>query len=147
MLEIPMVHMDSLDLRARSAVACASLPGVSDDKRRAWLKAADRDIARLEKEKLPWASALAALARVGAATVRGSMDEARTLALGAEASFEAVEMGVHKSVARRRYGEIIGGEEGQRVVAEADRALEVLGIRSPANVARMFAPGRFGGPF
>jgi serine/threonine protein kinase len=143
MLELPMVLMDSLDLRARSAIACASQGGAKEEQRRAWLKAAERDIARIEKEKLPWATALAALLRAGAATVRGTMDEARALVIGAEAAFGSVDMGVHKAVARRRYGEILGGDEGRGILAEADRALEVLGIRAPAKIAAMFAPGRY----
>jgi hypothetical protein len=52
-------------------------------------------------------------------------------------------MGVHKAVARRRYGEVLGGDEGRGIVAEADRALEMLGVRAPSKIAAMFAPGRY----
>jgi sirohydrochlorin ferrochelatase len=144
--EIPMMHMDALDLRARSAVACASLPEVPDGRRRAWLKAASRDIARMEKEHVNWVSALAALLRAGAATARGALEEARDLFTAAEAAFASVEMGVHQTVARRRYGELVGGDEGLAIVRDADQALLATGIRAPARVAAMLAPGRFHRP-
>jgi serine/threonine protein kinase/tetratricopeptide (TPR) repeat protein len=143
MLEIPMFLMDMLDLRARSAIACASQEGVSEEQRRDWLKAAERDIARIEKEKVPWATALAALIRAGAATVRGSMAEARALVVAAETALDAAQMGLHKAVARRRYGQIVGGEQGRAAVAEADSAMAALGIRAPAKIAAMCAPGKY----
>jgi hypothetical protein len=52
-------------------------------------------------------------------------------------------MGVLALVALRRRGELIGGSEGDELVAEADRGLLAQQIKAPERVAAMFAPGRW----
>lgn len=148
MLEIPMVLIDALDLRARCALACASQEGegegASEERRRAWMKVAEKDIARIEKENVPYATALAAQLRANASTIRGSVAETRALVIAAEAAFEAVEMWVHKNAARYRYGQILGGTAGQAAIDEAERGLRALGIVAPTKVIAMVTPGRYG---
>jgi hypothetical protein len=142
-LEIQVAHMDCLELRARAEVAAAAAADAPADKRAAWLKAAAKDAARIEDEKLPWASAMAALVRGCIATVRDEPDEARTKLEQAEQALRAVEMGVYASIAARRRGQALGGAAGRDIVAAADRALAAEGVVSPARLADMLAPGRF----
>jgi hypothetical protein len=107
------------------------------------MKAAEKDIARIEKENVPYATALAALLRADAATIHGSPAETRALVIAAEAAFEAVEMWVHKNAARYRYGQILGGDEGRAIITEAENALLSLGIAAPGKVVAMVVPGRY----
>jgi hypothetical protein len=46
-------------------------------------------------------------------------------------------------VARRRRGEWIGGDEGRSVIGAADAWMAAQGIRSPARMTAMLAPGRW----
>jgi len=142
-LEFPMARVAFSDLRARAALACAARDDAPPDKKKAWLKSAMKDIATMEAERAPWVNAMAALLRASAAAVRGAMSEARALAVAAEAALGAADMGVLALVALRRRGELIGGSEGDELVAEADRGLRAQQIKAPERVAAMFAPGRW----
>jgi serine/threonine protein kinase/tetratricopeptide (TPR) repeat protein len=143
MLEIPMAHMGLLDLRARSAIGCASLRSAVPSQQRAWLKTANADIKRMEEEGMGWTNAAALSLRAGVALASGNRTLAREQALAAEAGFQAADMAVHAAVALRRRGELIGGTEGRRLVAEADRRLSAQDIKAPERIAAMLAPGRF----
>jgi hypothetical protein len=50
-------------------------------------------------------------------------------------------MAVHAACARRIKGALVGGESGQRLVAEADAAMAAQGIARPDRWAAMIAPG------
>jgi hypothetical protein len=50
-------------------------------------------------------------------------------------------MALHGSYARRRRGELVGGDEGDALVWEADRALDAAGIKSPDRWLELHAPG------
>lgn len=140
---VPMAYMDYLDLRSRCAIACAALEGVDEARRRALLKIAAGDVQRMEEEQAAWASALAIVPRAGVALTRGDVDQARALILDAEAAFDELHMEVHRAVAQRRRGELLGGEEGRRLIAGADKALAAQGIKVPKRIAGMIAPGRW----
>ncbi|HWO25318.1 MAG TPA: hypothetical protein VNO30_41545 [Kofleriaceae bacterium] len=49
-------------------------------------------------------------------------------------------MDLHATLARRRLGELTGGAEGERAVAEADAWLLARGVRVPERLARVFMP-------
>jgi hypothetical protein len=42
--------------------------------------------------------------------------------------------------AMHRRGTLLGGEQGDRLVAEADEAMKAEGIHKPSSMARMLAP-------
>jgi hypothetical protein len=50
-------------------------------------------------------------------------------------------MGLYAAVARRRLGELQGGNEGRQVASEADGWMTGQRIRNPRRFARMLAPG------
>ena len=86
---------------------------------------------------MPCPSAYANLIRAGLAALGG--DSARAVILLAEAveRFEAVEMRLCAASARRRLGELTGGDRGQANVARADQWMTDQKIQNPAGMASM----------
>jgi hypothetical protein len=102
------------------------------------LDAARRDVARLRRECVPWASAVAELASAGIFAVSGDNDAAiRGYKLAADA-LDAVGMATYAAAARRRLGELLGGQRGLAQVAEAEADLTRHGIRDPGRSSAMY---------
>jgi serine/threonine protein kinase len=140
-LEIQVSLIDMLDLRARAAIGAAMAPDTGESRRRALLAAAERDIRRIEKERVPWGNAVAKLQRFNLARARGARAQARFYAIAAENALLECNMEVHAAVAQRRLGELAGGAEGQAFIDAADLRLAAHGIKNPEQIAKMFAPG------
>jgi hypothetical protein len=49
-------------------------------------------------------------------------------------------MNLHRAVAQRRLGELIGGDEGASRIAASESWMHSEGIRDPQKVAYVFAP-------
>ena len=81
------------------------------------------------------------LLKAGAANLLGDVEAAVRHLETAEEKFVEAEMAAYLAVTRRRRGALIGGDEGRRLVAEADGWLRNQGIRNPVAWARMYAPG------
>jgi hypothetical protein len=143
LLRIQAVRIESGYLRARSALAAAVEQGPGDASRRALVKSAERDAAKLAREGAAWARALAQLIEAGASTLRGDSPRAVSRFERVEAAFRDIDMSLHAAVARRRRGELLGGSDGARLVQEADAWMTAQGIRNPARFAGMLAPGMF----
>ena len=56
-------------------------------------------------------------------------------------AFERADMTFHAAVARRRLGVLQDDERGRALVDEADAWMAAQGIRNPARMARLIAPG------
>ncbi len=97
--------------------------------------------ARLEKEATRCAAASAALLRASLAAARGRPEDALGPLEAAAQGFDAAEMALHAACARRRKGQLLGGDEGQALIAAADEALRSQGIRAPARWAALYVPG------
>jgi hypothetical protein len=52
-------------------------------------------------------------------------------------------MGLCAAAARRRRGELLGGEAGQALVEAADEWMRQRDIRNPARMTALLAPGRW----
>jgi serine/threonine protein kinase len=137
LLRLQIYRIEVLHLRARSAIACAAIGRIGDLDRDALLKAATRDIRALEREGAPWAAALARLSRAGISPP----DRAPALLSAAESDLRKLDMVLHANTARRRRGQLIGGDEGAALVAEADAWMASQDIKNPARMADMLAPG------
>ena len=136
LLRIQGVRINMHDLRARCALAAAA--GGAD--RAPLLALAERDVKRLERERLAWADALALLLRAGLSAARGEAADVAPLLERATAAFETAQMAVHANVARRRLGEALSGDEGRALVHMADAWMRSQGIRNPARYAEVLAP-------
>jgi tRNA A-37 threonylcarbamoyl transferase component Bud32 len=106
-----------------------------------YLKAAGQNASRLERERRLDARSLAALIRAGIANCKGDLDKARNLLEAALSGLAACELGLYTAATRRRLGQLIGGDQGKALVAEADRWMTAQGIRNPARMTAVYAPG------
>jgi eukaryotic-like serine/threonine-protein kinase len=122
--------------RARCALAAAA---EATDKA-PLLRAAKRDLLRLDREGMPWSRALAWPIRAGVAVARGERSRAATLFAQAVKELEAVDMNLYATASRRRLGEIVGGDEGRAQVERADSWMREQTIQNPARMADVFAP-------
>ncbi len=136
-LPIPMVGIESHDMRARCALAAIASGGDAER----YAKLAERDARRTEKVGLPMAKALATLVRAGVAHVRGDDEAAEKLLADALERCEATNMHLIAAAARWRLGELRGGDEGTALTSRAEQWMRDEGIVSPARVTRMLAPG------
>ena len=145
LLGVQAVRIESRYLRARSAIA-AALDGAGE---RCWppgmRRVARSDAFRLGREGAPWASALASLIRAGIATLDGDRTGAAAHAHSAEAAFSKLSMDLYATAALRRRGELTGGPSGDRLIEQADAWMTAQGIRNPARMTTMLAPGAFRG--
>jgi serine/threonine protein kinase len=130
-----------LDTRARRRLAAAahSSPGERD----VLLRGTEDHARAILREQTRWGDPLALLLRAGAAATRGEAERALTFLESAEAGFVAADMALHAAVARRRRGELSGGDTGHGLVAAADAWMGTQGIKSPQRMTAMLAPGRW----
>ncbi len=137
LLQIQAIRVFMLHLRARTALAAA----VRSSEPAALHRTAEDDARRLEREKTPWARPLALLVRAARAESRGRTATALALLAEATISFLAAHMSLFAAAARRRQGELLGGSEGQRLVADAEAWMIGQRIRDPARMTALHAPG------
>jgi eukaryotic-like serine/threonine-protein kinase len=136
LLMVQFVRIDSLCIRARTALA-ASLETRTFAP---LLGEADRCAAKIEREKMAWSTPLAALLEAGIAQRRGTLDVARKAYEKAMFGFDAASMRLYAAVARMRFGELIGGDEGRAHVEAARIWMTSQSIVRPERIAAMLAP-------
>jgi hypothetical protein len=73
----------------------------------------------------------------------GRRDAAASLLEESEAQLTAAQMGLFAAAARRRRGELTGGETGRGLIASADRQMASQQIVNPSRMTAMLLPGRF----
>jgi hypothetical protein len=129
LLRVQFVRVKMTELRARCALALS----LDDAEARQMLLAVfDRDVAALQSEDAPWASALAELALATREAAYGSADEAERRFARAAAAADGVGMKLHAAIARVRGG----GAEGVR----ADAWLQEQGVGTPARFVGTLSP-------
>jgi serine/threonine protein kinase len=136
LLRVQQVRIVMLELRARCALALA---GGEDSASR--LRSAERDVRSLRRERLPWSDALAHLLEAGIAFRRGDVDRSRQMLATAADSFTACDMHLHATVARRRLGQLLGGEQGRELVRQAEEWMNGQIIRNIDRMSALLAPG------
>jgi hypothetical protein len=136
LLRIQQARINLVLLRAQSALAAALATG---DK--SFLRAAEADACSLRREKMPWSDALVPLVLAGVAGVRGDRPKAILLLREAIDRLNGVDMYIFAEAARRRLGQLLGAEEGRRLIEESEAWMTAQGIRNPARMAAVFAPG------
>jgi hypothetical protein len=108
---------------------------------RSLLDGAERDAKLLQREQISWAEALAHLIGAAVAAGRGETAAASVRLTAAVAGLEANDMRHMAAVARRRLGELSGGDEGPALVAEMNAWLTAQKIRNPDRYTAMLVPG------
>jgi serine/threonine protein kinase len=142
LMRVHHLRVEWLHLRARSEIAMA--PSADPSSCESLLSEAESHARRIERERVHWADALAALARAGIASIRGNRVEAARRLGFAASHFAFSDMALYAAVSRRRLGSIVGGEKGKALADSADAWMRNQGIQNPAGFAEMLAPGRFG---
>ncbi|WP_439623804.1 serine/threonine-protein kinase [Gemmata sp.] len=142
LLRVPIIRIDMWNLRARCALARAA---AAPDPR-PFLRAAERDARRIERERAGWSDPVARLLRAGVAAVRGDAAGAAGHLAAAARDLDAADMGLYAAAARRCLGRIRGGEEGAALVRAADAWMHAQNIRRPDRMSHMLAPGFPAGP-
>jgi serine/threonine protein kinase len=136
-------YVRALTAFAQGRAAIASLDGLPVAMRRRRLAEVRRLQRRLERERMPWTDALAAIVEAGWAGSRGDREAAEAALRSAIEHAEAAEMVLHAAAARHKLGIVLGGDEGANLVGEAERALAAHKIRDPARFAHVLVPGRW----
>ena len=95
------------------------------------------DAEEFERKNAPLPGAWASLLRAGLAARGREPEDAVALYAEAELRLEMLGMGLIAAAAKKRRGEIAGGERGRALVAEAERAMGERGVRDTARMAAM----------
>ncbi len=128
LLRVQLFRIEARHLRARCAIAAAVDEHGRDDPR-ALLGIAERDATRIEGENTPWGNALAQLLRAGIAGARSDTQNTISFLQSAERDLSSADMSLYAAAARRRRGELLGGDEGRSLVETADTWMAGQGIR------------------
>jgi tetratricopeptide (TPR) repeat protein len=134
---IQLVFLESCYLHARAvvgAVAARALPPRA-------LRLAERDARQIEKAGMAWSDPFAQLIRASVAGLRGERQAAAAALASAETGFETTDAGLYAAAARGRRGELIGGTEGEKLVADADAWMTAQRVASPARMRMLLTPG------
>ena len=142
MLQYQMGRVNCLELRGRATVAAARR--ASPSQARSLRRAAAKDVAALGREESPPAAPLAGIVQAALEHQRGDGESAARSLRAAAERFAANGMTLHEQVARRRLGELLGGDEGRALVESASAWMVAGAIAEPARITAMLAPG-FGG--
>jgi hypothetical protein len=106
---------------------------------RSLLAFADRCARQVARSPM-WGAPLVDLLQAGVALARGRREAAVALFARAESGLEKAEMVLFAAAARRRRGEILGGEEGRALCAAADAAFSERGVRHPERMIATLSP-------
>ena len=136
LLRFQSVRIEATHLRARLALASAE---GSERERR--LRIAEDLGQRLADERMPWSDSLATLVRAAVARKRGDDSKAAMLTSQAIEEFELADMELYAAAARRRLGEIIGGEGGSDLINRSEDWMRRQEIKNPSAFAKILAPG------
>ncbi len=85
--------------------------------------------------------ALATVRRAAVASLRSDPTRALSLLQSAADQFDACDMALYAAATRRRKGQLLGGDEGRALVEAADAWMAGQGIKNPARMTALFAPG------
>ena len=136
---IQLVFLDSDHLHARAVLAAVAAGKLSESH----LKLAERDARRIERARMAWSDPLAQLIRASVAAFRGDTRTAIGFLASAESGFETTDAGLYCAAARSQRGELMGGTEGERLVAEAETWMRSQRVANPSRLRRLLAPGRW----
>ena len=138
LLRIQVLRLESLHFRARGALAAAlALPS----ERLALIHFARGLAAKISRERMTWSDGLATMVRAAASQIEGRSEESARLLDEAACGFDATDMALMAAVARRRRGQILGGDEGGALIAAADAFMTAQRIARPERMTAMLAPG------
>ncbi|HUH02963.1 MAG TPA: hypothetical protein VML75_13290, partial [Kofleriaceae bacterium] len=138
-LRIQYIRVEAVWTRARAHLAAAE--AASGDERRRHMATARDAGRRLAREGMDWIAPKAKLLEAGLADLEGQPERALEELAAAAVGFEGADMHAFAVAARRAHGAMLGGEDGDRAVREADRWLRDQGVTAPARLVALWIPG------
>ncbi|HXD33446.1 MAG TPA: protein kinase [Pyrinomonadaceae bacterium] len=139
LLRLQILRVEALHLRARTALAAAETGDVS--RRASFYRIAEKIARKIAREKMPWSDPFAALILAAVSSARGDQQGAVALLTEAMDGFDLADMTLYAVASRRRLGQVMGGERGAELLAEADEWMKSQEIKNPAKMTHMLAPG------
>jgi hypothetical protein len=136
LLRVEPIRIAALEQRGRCAVAAAALSEGPHP-----LAIAERTAKELQRHRIAWARGSASLLLGSVEAMRGRADSARAHVEQAARKFDEGQMRLYAAVARRRLGQLRGGDEGRDLVAAAEGWMHGQGVRDAAKLTRVIAPG------
>jgi hypothetical protein len=131
------MRFHTYDIHARASLALS----LDSTNRSDALHRIETDASRLEREKRPDCQALAGVIRAAVAWQRRQPESALQLLGQAIQQFDAVEMKANAAAARRRLGQLVGGDKGRELLEAGDAWMIGQGVRYPVRMTRVYAPG------
>jgi hypothetical protein len=128
--------MANIGRHVRALAALASV----DEGGEEMLRVAEEDALQFERQEAPVSRAWALLLRAGVTAARGSARASCALFADAERELDARGMSIFAAAARRRRGELLGGDAGRALVAEADARMMARGVARPDRMMRVLVP-------
>jgi hypothetical protein len=137
LFRIPAIRIETSYMRAR----CALQKAQRSEQVGTFLSIVNRDIKRIRREQMAWATPVATLLSAAARFCEGRRDQsARELELAAD-RFARVDMHLYVAATRRRLGALVGGDAGAAMIRSADGWMAAQQIRNPVAMVRLLAPG------
>jgi hypothetical protein len=139
LLRVQIVRAVYCWVRGRLLLAAAAA-GTAEPKR------VSRELAHLarllERERIGYATVYACELRAARAALDGNA-EAAVAELDCGITAAGDQMLLHAAAARRRKGQLLGGDQGAALVAEADAWMKSEHIVNPARMTEVYLPGRW----
>jgi eukaryotic-like serine/threonine-protein kinase len=137
LLRLPLIRSEATHVRGLAALALA----VCDPaRRRALLGEAERSARTLGRLGLAWCGPGARGLLGGIAAARGDRGRALAHLAAAAAGFDGCDMVLHAAATRLAMGQILGGEPGAALAADARGFLEQHQVANPARYAGVWSP-------
>mgnify|MGYP000915472174 CR=1 FL=1 len=137
-----ILYVRFIRINLRYLRACASWEAARElpnERRQLWQEV--KQLARsLAKENFPWPIAHANVLEALLAQAAGDVDRADRLLTSAELTFRELGMDGYATAVVRRRGELMGGSEGSRFVAESDAWMKKRGVVRPDRLAALLIP-------
>lgn len=132
------IQTEILFLRVRVALALAT---ALTTRAEGALRRVARDIRSLDGHDTKWSEALASVSRALAATLEPDRDRLRELLEVAEPSLRSAGLAHYAWSVRWRLGDLLGGDAGGAMAADAQTWMLDQGIRNPERTRAMLTPG------
>jgi hypothetical protein len=137
MTTVQSVRIHLWRMRAQATLAIAV--GQTSD-RAARLAEVGDAARRIERERTGWGAPFAKMLRAGIAGAEQKVEPAAALYEEAAQAADAAQMALVAAVARRCRGLLLGGDEGKKLVSEAEAWMRKMTVRSPERFAATIAP-------
>jgi hypothetical protein len=139
LLKLPSVRHEVHHLRGRAALLHAA--GEKGSARGELHGQARAELELVLGNRLPWVRAVGALLSATLALQQGDEALAVDQLRSAVTQLDVVEMKLYAASARVRLGRLLGGDEGRGLVEAGAGFMTLQGVRDPAGMVRMLAPG------